>query len=271
MLSRHVIWQGRPVHSWSDFNQVVKQSDRPLLARLDDYEDSVLVAGCQRSGTTAVARMLKRADGIADYGFGHDDELDGALLLAGYVGRLADGRHCFQTTYVDDRFSEYFEHAGFRLIWMLREPRSVVYSMLHNWKRGALNHLHDACGAAATSGIERPRSMLGQWIGPSRLDKACASYIARTEQTFALRARLGSCMAVVDYGDLVSHKDVLLPQVCEFAQIPYDRELTRRLHGKSVHKGDRLAEWEAEYVDKACSAVYRRARELRTLGREYGE
>jgi hypothetical protein len=267
MLSRPIVWHGRPVRSWAEFHEVVRQPGRPLLAQLDDYEDSVLVAGCQRSGTTAVARLFKLTDGIADYAFGHDDELDGALLLAGCVDRLEKGRHCFQTTYVNDRFSEYFDHDDFRLVWMLREPRSVVYSMLHNWKRGALNRLFDSCGAERLNAA-RPRSLLTDWIGPSRLDKACASYVAKTEQTRALRDKLGDRMAIVDYDDLVSHKDVLLPQLCEFASIPYDRELTRRLHGKSVRKGDALADSEAEYVDSVCRPAYRDARALRTIDAE---
>jgi hypothetical protein len=120
-----------------------EQPGQRLLAKLDDYPDAILVAGCQRSGTTALARLLKRADGMIDHAFGHDDELDGALLLAGHATRGTEGRHCFQTTYLNDRFREYFEHRAFRLIWMLREPRSVVYSMLNNWKRGALNRLFD--------------------------------------------------------------------------------------------------------------------------------
>jgi hypothetical protein len=245
----------------------VTRPEQPLLARLDDYDDSVLVAGCQRSGTTALARLFKRADGIADYGFGYDDELDGALLLAGYVDRFAKGRHCFQTTYLNDRFAEYFDHEDFRLVWMLREPRSVVYSMLHNWKRDALNRLFDACGEQHLS-ADRPRSLLKEWIGPSRLDKACASYVAKTRQTRTLLDRLGDRIAIVDYDDLVSHKDTVLPELCEFASIPYDPELARQLHGKSVRKGDRLSEWEAEYVDNLCRAAYRDACELRTMGVE---
>ena len=71
---------------------------------------------------TAVARLLKRSTSFADHGFGHDDELDGALLLAGYVTRFSEGRHCFQTTYLGERFREYFDHDDFRLIFILREP-----------------------------------------------------------------------------------------------------------------------------------------------------
>jgi hypothetical protein len=271
MLSRPIVWRGRPVHSWTEFHDVVKQPDQPLLARLDDYDDSVLVAGCQRSGTTALARLLKRAKGIADHGFGADDELDGALLLAGYVARLTDGRHCFQTTYLNDRYTEYFEHASFRLIWMLREPRSAVHSMLRNWKRSSATRAVDDCATSTLAAVSAPRTLLGSWGGPSRLDKACASYVARTEQTFALRERLGQRMAVVDYDDLVVHRDALLPQLCEFAEIPYDPELTRHSHGKSARKGDRLAAWEARHVDDLCDEVYRKARALRTIRAEYGD
>jgi hypothetical protein len=267
MLSRQIVWQGRPVHSWAEFQDVVKPQ-RSLLARLGDYENSVLVAGCQRSGTTAVARLFKRVDGIADYGFGHDDELDGALLLAGYVDRFAKGRHCFETTYLNDRFAEYFDHDGFRLVWVLREPRAVVDSMLHNWKRDALNRLFTACGENV--GAKRPRSLLADWIGPSRLDKACASYVAKTEQTRALREKLGDRMAIVDYDDLVWYRDALLPQLCEFAEIPYERALASQLHGRNARKGDRLPDWAGEYVDKMCRPAYREARALRTIVSEHG-
>jgi hypothetical protein len=267
MLSRQIVWQGRPVHSWADFHDVVKRPEQPLLARLDDYGDSVLVAGCQRSGTTAVTRLFKKADGIADTGFGSDDELDGALLLAGYVERFSTGRHCFQTTYLNDRFLEYLDHDDFRLVWMLREPRSVIYSMLHNWRRGALNRLYAACGRQHLS-ADRPRSLLSEWMGPSRLEKACASYVAKTHQTRVLRDKLGDRMAIVDYDDLVSNKDTLFPQLCEFASIPYDKDLIGQLHRKSVRKGDRMPGWEAEYVDNICRPAYRDALELRTFGVE---
>jgi hypothetical protein len=256
-----VIWNGRPIRSWAAFHSTVKQPGRPLLAKLDDYADPILVAGCQRSGTTALTRLLKRADGMIDHAFGHDDELDGALLLAGHATRGTEGRHCFQTTYLNDRFREYFEHRGFRLIWMLREPRSVVYSMLNNWKRGALNRLYDACGAEvlARSG-QRPGL-----LGPSRLTKACASYVGKTAQTALLRERLGDKIAIVDYDELVAHKRTLLPQLCEFAGVRYDTRLSDALHDRSVGKRDKLSARQAEEVDEACAAVYASALALRTI------
>ncbi len=262
-----IVWRGPPVNSWAQFQEVVKRPDRPLLAGLDDYDDSLLIAGCERSGTTAITRLFKRTPGIADCDFGHDDELDGALLLSGYVERFTSGRHCFQTTYVDDRFTEYFEHGAFRLIWLLREPRAVVYSMLHNWKGQALNRLYAACGATKLDPHASQRRQLGGWIGPSRLDKACASYVAKTEQTAALAAQLGARIVIVDYDDLITHRDKLLPQLFEFAGEPFDRELLRHLHGKSVRRGDKLTAREAAHVDEICMPAYLAARKLQTIGR----
>jgi len=263
--NRPVVWNGRPIRSWAAFHSVVKQPGRPLLATLDEYSDPILVAGCQRSGTTALARLLKRADGMLDHAFGHDDELDGALLLAGHATRSTDGRFCFQTTYLNDRFGEYFEHRGFRLIWMLREPRSVVYSMLNNWKRGALNRLFDACGAEALARSGERPTLSDTWLGPSRLTKACASYVAKTEQTAELSEHLRDRIAVVDYDELVAHKHTLLPQLCDFAGLRYDKRLADALHDRSVGKRDRLGPKDSERVDKFCSGAYERALALRTL------
>jgi hypothetical protein len=264
--NRPVIWNGRPIRSWAAFHALVKQPDRPLLAKLDDYSDPILVAGCQRSGTTALARLLKRADGMVDHAFGHDDELDGALLLAGHATRGTDGRHCFQTTYLNDRFREYFEHRDFRLIWMLREPCSVVYSMLNNWKRGALNRLFDACGADVLAQADPAPSVASTWLGPSRLAKACSSYVAKTAQTFELRERLQGRIAVVDYDELVAHKHALLPELCEFAGVAYDARLADALHARSVAKREQLGARDAQYVDRFCSAVYLNALSRRTIG-----
>lgn len=257
-------WHGRPINSWGQFHRFVKLPDRPLLAQLDAFDDSILVAGCQRSGTTALARLLKRSRRITDFRFGHDDELDGALLLAGRVESFAGGRRCFQTTYLNDRYPEYFEHEDFRLIWILREPAAVVYSMLHNWKRGALNRLYDACVRA--DGTGRDGLHARTWIGPSRLDKACASYAAKTTQTFRLHDVLGDRMLIIDYDDLVRRKEALLPRICEFADVPFEPAFLGHLHGKSVRNGVRLSVRETARVEKLCVPVYRQARELRTLG-----
>jgi hypothetical protein len=270
-VGREVVWQGTPITTWAQFHRIVKRPERALLERLDEFPNSVLVAGCQRSGTTAVARMLMRAREVVDHTFGHDDELDAALLLAGYVERFTTGKHCFQTTYLNDRFHEYFDHDDFRLIWILREPRAVVYSMLHNWKRGALNRLFDASGSRHIAPVEKGASILRRWFGPSRLDKACASYVAKTEQTFALRERLGARMLIVDYEDLVARRISTLRSICAFAEVNWEAWMAGHFHGRSLRKRDALAAWQAARIDAACAAIYTDARTLRAArGFGYG-
>lgn len=258
MKSINVTWRGRKIGSWSQFHKHVKPG-RKLLARLEHYPDPVLVAGCQRSGTTAVARMLYMADGVGRYRFGKDDELDAALLLAGYVDMPVTGRGVFQTTYLNDRVSEYFEHDDFRLIWILREPRAVIYSMLFNWRRGALRRLYDACGREQQDRQGGGFLRMDSDLFRSRLDKACAAYAAKTEQTFQLIERLDSSrLLVVNYNELVLNKEVLMPKIFEFAGLEFRDEFLESLHAGSLRRA-RWGEDKAERIDRLCRPIYERA------------
>lgn len=265
MQERKIVWRGPKVRTWEEFVRVVKRPDRPLLARLGVFPRPILVAGCQRSGTTAVTRLIASADGVGDFRFGGDDELDAALILSGQVETTASGRLAFQTTYLNDRFHEYFEHDGFRLVWVVRDPLSVVRSMLHHWRRGALNRLYAACGAHAARRwndelARAPRSLLR----PSRLEKACASYVGKVSQTFELAARLvPRRMIVVDYDELVLRKASLLPEIFAFLGLPYRPALAGMLHAGSVDNGRLLPAAQAAYVEATCRSVYERARAWR--------
>ena len=163
------------------------------------------------------------------------------------VGKRPTGRHCFQTSYVGDSFSEYFAHAHFRLVWIVREPRAAISSLLGN--RGKALPRRAAWGLAGES--------RGQ--GASRLEKACATYLASIRQTLELKERLGERIAIVDYDELAAERAQLLPALCRFASVPFDDHLLRHLHGKSVRKGA-LASWEAMVIDQLTLPAYRRAR-----------
>lgn len=260
-----VVWNGTPVHSWKDFHDVVKTPGRKLLAELDNFADALLVAGCQRSGTATLARLFRSSRGIVDHTFAHGAELDGALLLAGHATRALGGRHCFQTTYLNDRYVEYFAHDDFRLIWILREPRSVIYSMLHHWRRAALTRLYDACGAHSVPPPAAMGTFRRLWLGPSRLFQACASYIGKTAQTAALRKGLGDRLAIVDYDDLVARKEIVLPQLCAFAGVRFTPELAASFAADTAPRGARLRQREAAHVEELCTDIYERARALRTI------
>jgi hypothetical protein len=261
-------WNGPRIGSWADFHRVVKRPERALLARLGDFGDTVLVAGCQRSGTTALTRALHSGRETADFRFCRDDELAGALLLSGHVKGHRAGRYCFQTTYLNDRFNEYFEHPSYRLIWIIREPTAVVYSMLHNWKRGALRRLYDACGQQYLPRVCAYRNAMLALLGPARLEKACASYIGKLKQTFLLRQKLGERMLIVDYDELVAQKECFVPRIFEFAGIEPQPDSIERIHGGSVGRGRLFPQRIADWIEGSCGPVYVQARQIRTLGVE---
>ena len=91
------------------------------------FGGAILVTGCQRSGTTILSRIITRSDGMVDYWFGRDDELDAALILSGHVWHSPVGRYCFQTTYLNECYEEYFQcDLNQKIIWMIRSPYSVI-------------------------------------------------------------------------------------------------------------------------------------------------
>jgi hypothetical protein len=237
-----------------------------LLVRLEDFYHPVLVAGCQRSGTTAVARLLNRADGMVDYRFGKDDELDAALILSGGVEHQPQpGRYCFQTTYLNESYAEYFERRGhYQLIWVVREPQAVVYSMVHNWKRFALNELFDACGKDLLDDAVAARYRRWKGLSVGAFERACLSYNAKVSQLFHLARELSAEeLMVVDYNDVVGRKEEIVPVLFRFAGLPYRPVLTDGLHSRSL-KTRQISVRQQALIDTWCSPVYERARALLT-------
>ena len=240
-----------PVTSWQDFYAATV--GQPLLARLDQYPDALLIDGCDWSATTAVTRLFKRLPCFADSSWSHDDELDGALLLAGLCVPSSDERHCFQTSYLRDDYGEYFAHDNYRLVWIVREPRAAVFSLLGAWDKAVPRR-------AAQGSIER--STGGQ--GSSRLEKACSAYLASIGRTLEIKERLRDRVVIIDYDELARERNHLLPALCEFASVPCQSHLLRHLHGKSVRKGV-LASWEAMVTDQLTRAAYHGARRAEAL------
>jgi hypothetical protein len=248
------------VNSWARFDSLVRFSGRRLLGQLDNYQNAILIAGCQRSGTTALSRLIKKSDGMVTFQFGKDDELDAALILSGWVSHQAQGRYCFQTTYLNDSYPEYFEHNNYKLIWVLRNPSSVIYSMLYNWKTAALNRLFRHCGSALLQESERWRyEQFGAWSIP-RLRRACLSYNAKIAQTFMLRERLDdNRLLIIDYERLVHAKDAVLPAIYDFIGLPYRAAYADRIHAGSVDKAKGFYNNHRKTLDDTCLPVYEKA------------
>ncbi len=225
----------------------------------------MLVSGCQRSGTTLLCEIINRHPRFRDYGMGYRNrELAAAMILAGRLGDVDPaGRYCFQTTYLNENYHEYFlANCNFRLIWIVRNPFSVVYSMMYNWRTFALNELFLGCGTEALSCKEKSRvETLGAWSLP-KLRRACHAYNAKAEQAEEVAAHLGSRTLFVDYDSLIEAPETVLPIIFEFAGEPYGSELGRMVHRKSAKKAERLTAQERAMVDDMCTAHYERIRAL---------
>jgi hypothetical protein len=254
------------ITTWTQFNSTVYRQTCQLLTRLDEFPDAILVTGCQRSGTTMLSRVLTRSDGLCKYWFSPDDELDAALILSGYVKHRPEGRYCFQTTYVNACYHEYFRQLGsLKLIWVLRSPFSVIHSMLYNWRDDGLNTLFRQCGLPILTGMDRWRYRFFGLRGISRLRRACWAYTGKTAQLFELKQRLrADQVMVVDYDELVTHKRMVLPAIYDFADLSYRSTYADEIHAKSIDKKDRLSTRELATISELCNGVYQNGRTLLT-------
>jgi len=248
------------VQAWRVFGREIRSGNDLLLKHLADYPDAILVAGCQRSGTTMLARLITGSAGMVNYYFGIDDEHDAALLLAGKVKKPQEGRYCFQTTYLNERYAEYLNASTmFRLIWVVRNPYAVVCSLLYNWERFALNELFEACGVERLDEQVMRRYKRFGVHGVSRLERACYAYAGKTAQALELTASLPSTrFCVVDYDRIVQSKDDSLSDIYRFIGLPYDGEYAERIHSHSLNKLERLTAHQRQLIEQLCMPVYER-------------
>ena len=200
---------------------------------------------------------------MPDFRLTRDDELDAALILSGAATSDWSGRHCFQTTYLNDRVSEYEQHDNYRLVWLLRNPQSVVQSMLNNWKYGALVRLFNRCGANELSGRDRKKFDRFGSLAFSRLTMACLSYNAKTAQTTQISNALGpDRLFIADYDDLVDKPDVYMPALFEFCDVEYDAKYSGVLKRSSISRKKVLSDRAINQIENLCAPVYLAARQM---------
>jgi hypothetical protein len=206
-----------------------------------------------------LTRVIARSAGFRGLALTSDDELDAALALCGEIDLPAGPRYCFQTTYLNERYPEYrMMGPGHRLIWVLRNPQSVIHSMLYNWGRFALNELYEGCGQTLAQ-TQRMRHAGRPWpLGPSRIEKACLSYSAKTSQILAIREFAAPHqVVVVDYDELVEAPQRWLPMIFAFFGEPYHPGYGHGVLATSRHKAKRLPAAANRLIAKHAEPVYR--------------
>ena len=255
-LSRYATWQ--------KFHHGVRGRPGSLLSGLPRYANCVLVAGCQRSGTTMLTRLIASAPGFTRLALTADDELDAALALAGLIELPPESRYCFQTTYLNERYEDYRALGpGQRLIWVLRNPYSVVYSMLYNWQRFGLNELYEGCGVAHAAAPRLRRAGLIWPLGPSRLEKACLAYRGKVAQIRSIREMLSpEQLLTVDYDLLVNAPEHWLPRIFAFAGAPYEASYARLVRRAPAGKAQRLTARARRLIEQLALPTYLDCRKL---------
>jgi hypothetical protein len=252
------------ITTWAEFSKKVRSKGCNLLRELDKFPDSVLVTGCQRSGTTMLSRVIRESEGMVDYWTGRDDELDAALILSGCVDHQPRGRYCFQTTFLDQCYHEYYQHRnGHKILWILRNPLSTVYSLLYNWKIKALEITFQNFAATSLVGKDQLLyKICGQRLF-SNFKKACLIYNWKVNQLFDLVTRLGNdTIKVIEYDELVMNKEIVLFKIYEFINLPYKASYADKIQPSSLGKKHLLSKKEIININGICENVYLRASEF---------
>ena len=231
---------------------------------LPKLQKPILVAGCQRSGTTAITRILRAGGNFGELNTTRDDELDAALILSGEIPIPEGERLVLQTTYLNNHYKEYFQHNNFQLVWILRNPAEVINSMLHNWSAGALRRLFHACGSRQLNEEQLVRyHRFGHWPF-TRLEMACYSYLEKARQAIELSKTIGKDqLRFLDYEQLVSQPERTVRALCCFFDVQYSQKVIQTLSKRTQRRASsKLSEKKKNQISEMCDAAWKESLKL---------
>jgi len=235
------------ISDWKDFYEAFRGKGIPLLSRHRDYKESIYVTGCPRSGTSITTRIIGKSKSIVS----DPMEFSVALMLSGVQETpSATGRHCFHTTYIHNQYIEFLDlEPGDKIVWVIRNPESVIWSILYNWPSYVLDDLFSCCNQGYLHEHQVSRA--------SKLEKACYSYLGKGEMLNNLVSSvLESRLYVLDYEDLVGKPELILPHLFDFLGIFYTEEYAQAIHRDSLNNKMGLNMEEQEMIFRLCQPVY---------------
>ena len=217
-----------------------------------------------------LAKTFNSHPEVYDFSWGKDAELDAAQLLAGYgePKRLppTDARLCLQTTYLNERYHEYLEHQeNFHLIWLIRNPHSVVYSMVYNWSRFALNEVFVSCGLQKADPTTKTRYDRFGCLGVPPIDRACYAYLGKLDQCNFLADRLDrEYFLTIQYEELVQNREALTRKLYNFVGLPQLVATSENISQRSMQKSKNLSSKERDRIEQICCSQYQATIESNT-------
>jgi hypothetical protein len=146
------------------------------------------------------------------------------------------------------------------MVWTLRNPQSVVTSMVYNWKRFALDELFLACGFAEMDHVDRVAFLRwGKW-GVPPLRRAAYAFVGKVKQLPVLAASLpAERLVVLEYDTLVRGRARWLPVLYQRLGMRYEPRHAELVSERSLGKRDRLTPSQVDEVERICGGAYRRA------------
>lgn len=245
--------------NWRWFSVRIRSRGCCLLHAANTFEKPIFVSGCQRSGTTLVTSLISASPDIANSHRGRDEELAGAYVLCGETNPGRPGRYCFQTTYLNECYLEYLSIDGhFNLIWVLRNPESVIYSMVYNWARFPLNELFLGCGKPFMTEEDANAFRRNGLLALSPIKRASYAFIGKAQQFLFLSERLPTQMITpIEYESLVSSPAETVTALCRHLRLS-DRDIgsAASINKENLGKAINLCKPNRETIRRLCAPVY---------------
>lgn len=250
---------------WIWFAATVRSRGCHLLKAADHFDRPIFVSGCQRSGTTIATSLISASPDITTSHHGRDEELAGAYVLCGKRKPELPGRYCFQTTYLNECYSEYHRiKSDYSLVWVLRRPESVVYSLVYNWARFPLNELFLSCGLPHLHEDDLERFRRRGIFGLSPLRRACYAYVGKCHHFMELTRSLhADKLITINYEDLIMKPQRVLTGVCGQLDIRIaESSAWAQLRRDTLEKANELTSDERSIIHELCMGSYRDCADL---------
>lgn len=253
------------IKNWKQFSRKIRRKKDDLLTGLKNYSNSILIIGCQRSGTTLLSRIITNSEGMVKYCFSKDDELDAALILSEHLIHEPRGRYCFQVTYLNSHYTNLFPYLETqKTIWVLRNPYSVIYSMIYNWNSDALDTLFQDCGLKyiIDNNIEIDELYKSSFLGISKIYKAIFSYNARILQSIDIKKRAPkNYFFATNYENIIENTHDNLIEIYNFIGLKYEFKYGNIVEHKSMRKAKKMKKKQKELICKYCMPVYEQVKD----------
>jgi hypothetical protein len=240
---------------WKRCAQALRPADRPAEPRF--------VFGCQRSGTTMLVQTLDRSPDLWLYNEHHRAAFDDRLRLRSFdvIDRLVRRCRAQQVLFKPlcdnqraDRILAAYPAA--RAIWIYRDYRDTVNSMIRLWGDDMLELVHRVINGESCGSIDPADRLFSQtgWAGARLSDGvleelasrcrndltahegAALFWYLRTQYYFGLGLNRNPQVLLVRYENLVQQPAESFRRVYEHLELPFDERHLRSVSRESVGK-----------------------------------